>query len=186
MCTVASKFRSHYFFQMDKGAIWEASEEDLHQLGLTERGDIIRLKAFCAKTSDSKQKLAERIINAGKERTSHKKSRKEKVVSLGRVHFNERKNKYCGVRISKGEGTRQHYFPNNAAAEEILNVMKLKFFPNGSSSLGKLCDMQIRFGNFQQQVLDVERFNLSHYISKISLPKQGCTAIKGNVSLTKN
>ena len=60
---------------MDKGAIWEASEEDLHQLGLTERGDIIRLKAFCAKTSDSKQKLAKLISNVGKERTSKKKSR---------------------------------------------------------------------------------------------------------------
>ena len=73
---------------MDKGAIWEASEEGLHQLGLTERGDIIRLKAFCAKTSDSKQKLAELFSDAGKERTSHKKSRKEKVVSFGWVHFN--------------------------------------------------------------------------------------------------
>ena len=31
----------------------------------------------------------------------------------------------------------------------------LRFFPNGSSSLGRLCDMQIRLGNFQQQVLDV-------------------------------
>ena len=171
MCTVSSKFRSHCFFQMDKGAIWEASEEDLHQLGLTERGDIIRFKAFCTKTSDNKQKLAEFISNAGKERTSHKKSRKEKVVSLGWVHFNERKNKYCAVRMSKGGGTRQHHFPNNASAEEILNFMKLTFFPNGSSSLGKLCDMQIRLGNFQQQVLDVERFNSSDYKSKNKFTK---------------
>ena len=157
---------------MDKGAIWETSEEDLHQLGLTERGKIIRLKAFCAKTSDSKQKLAELISNAGKERTSHKKSRKEKVVSLGWVHFNERKNKYCAVRMSKGGGTRQHYFPNKASAEDILNVMKLTFFPNGSSFLGKLRDMQIRLGSFQQQVLDVEPFTISDYISK--KPRQGC------------
>ena len=156
---------------MDKGAIWEASEEDLHQLGLTERGDIIRLKAFCAKTSDSKQKLAKLISNAGKERTSNKKSRKEKVVSLGWVHFNERKNKYCAVRMSKGGGTRQHYFPNKASAEDILNVMKLTFFPNGSSSLGKLCDMRIRLGSFQQQVLDVERFTLSDYISENKFTK---------------
>ena len=150
MCTVASEFRSHYFFQMDKGAIWEACEEDLHQLGLTERGDI-RLKAFCAKTSDSKQKLGELISNAGKEQTSHKKSHKEKLASLGWVHFSERKSKDCAVRMSKGGGTRQHYFPNNASAEEILNVMKLTFFPNGSSSLGKLCDIRIRLANFQQK-----------------------------------
>ena len=68
--------------------------------------------------------------------------------------------------MSKGGGTRQHYFPNNASAEEILNVMKLTFFPNGSSSLGKLCDMRIRLCNFQQKVLDVERFKSSDYISK--------------------
>ena len=44
--------------------------------------------------------------------------------------------------------------------------MKLPFFPNGSSFLGKLCDMQIRLGNFQQQMLDGERFNLPDYISE--------------------
>ena len=59
--------------------------------------------------------------------------------------------------MSIGEGTRQHYFPNKASAEDILNVMKLTYFPNGSSSLGNLRDMGIRIGNFQQ-VLDVERF----------------------------
>ena len=73
--------------------------------------------------------------------------------------------------MSKGGGTRQNYFPNKASAEDILNVMKLKFFPDGSSSLGKLCDMRIRFGSFQQQVLDVERFTLSDYISKNKFTK---------------
>ena len=42
---------------MDKGAIWEASETDLNQLGLTERGDIIRLKAFPVEKSENKKKL---------------------------------------------------------------------------------------------------------------------------------
>ena len=49
--------------------------------------------------------------------------------------------------------------------------MKLPFFPNGSSSLGKLCDMQIRLSNFQQQVVDGERFNLSDYISENKFTK---------------
>ena len=170
VCTIFSKFWLRFFLQMDKGAIWEASEEELHQLGLIERGDIIRLKAFCAKTSHSKQKLAELISNAGKEQTSHKKSHKEKVVPLGWVHFIERKNKYCAVRMSIGEGTRQHYFPNKASAEGILNVMKLTYFLNGSSSLGNLRDMGIRIGSFQQ-VLDVERFTSANYISKKKFTK---------------
>ena len=59
---------------MDKGAIWEASETDLNQLGLTERGDIIRLKAFAVEKSENKKKLAELITNAGKERLQRKSS----------------------------------------------------------------------------------------------------------------
>ena len=62
------------------------------------RGDIKTLKTFCAKTSDSKQKLVELISNIEKEQTSHK-SHKEKVVSLGWVHLNKRKNKYCAVHM---------------------------------------------------------------------------------------
>ena len=73
----------------------------------------------------------------------------------------------------KGGGTRDD-FPNKASAEDILNVMKLTFFRNGYSSLGKLCDMQIRLGNFQQQVMDIERFTLIGYISENKLPRQGC------------
>ena len=63
---------------MDKGAIWEASEEDLHQLGLTERGDIIRLKAFCAKTSDSKQKLQNLSVTQEKREHQIRKVAKKK------------------------------------------------------------------------------------------------------------
>ena len=59
---------------MDKGAIREASETDLNQLGLTERGDIIRLKAFAVEKSENKKKLAELITNAGKERLQRKRS----------------------------------------------------------------------------------------------------------------
>ena len=76
--------------------------------------------------------------------------------------------------VSKGGVTRQHCFPNKDSAEDILNVMKLPFFPNGSSSLGKLCDMQIRLGNFQQQVLDGNVLTYQTISVKISLPRQGC------------
>ena len=80
---------------MDKGAIWEASETDLNQLGLTERGDIIRLKAFAVEKSENKKKLAELITNAGKERPVCKKSRKEKAVTLRWVHYHEDSKKFC-------------------------------------------------------------------------------------------
>ena len=41
---------------MDKGAIWEASETDLNQLGLTETGDT-RLKTFAVEKSENKKQL---------------------------------------------------------------------------------------------------------------------------------
>ena len=68
---------------MDKGAIWETSETDLNQLGLTERGDIIQLKAFAVEKSKNKKKLGELITNAERERPVSKKSHKEKSVTLG-------------------------------------------------------------------------------------------------------
>ena len=46
--------------------IWETSETDLNQLDLTEKGDIIRLKAFAVEKSENKKKLGELITNAGK------------------------------------------------------------------------------------------------------------------------
>ena len=70
---------------MDKGAIWEASETDLNQLGLTERGDIIRLKAFPVEKSENKKKLGELNTSTGKEGPVSKKSCKEKAVTLGWV-----------------------------------------------------------------------------------------------------
>ena len=63
---------------MNKGAIWEASETDLNQLGLSERGDIIRLKAFAVEKSENKKKLGELITNAGKEHLVCKKVTKKK------------------------------------------------------------------------------------------------------------
>ena len=92
----------------------------------------------------------------------NRESRKEKLVYLGWVHFNE---------MSKGGGTRQHYLPNKASAEDILNVMKITFFSSWSSSLGKLRDMRIRLDNFQRQVLDVEPFTISGYISENKFTK---------------
>ena len=96
---------------MDKGAIWEASETDLNQLCLTERGDIIRLKAFAIEKSENKKKLGELITNAGKERPICKKSCKEKAVTLGWVHYYEDGKKYFTVRLPNGGGKRKHYFP---------------------------------------------------------------------------
>ena len=63
---------------MDKEAVWSASENELHKLGLTERGHIICLKKFCmpsAATTDTdiKKELAAAVKQASKHRVVAKK-----------------------------------------------------------------------------------------------------------------
>ena len=60
----------HFFFKMDKLAVWHSLEGDLEELGLTSKGDIIILKGFCLphdKTGD-KRKLANLVRNTISER----------------------------------------------------------------------------------------------------------------------
>ena len=67
-----------------------------------------------------------------------KKSCKEKGVTLEWVHYHENSKKYFAVRLTNGGGTRQHYFPNNTKAADIVEAMKNIFFPDGNSKSGKL------------------------------------------------
>ena len=68
---------------MDKEAVWSVSENELHKLGLTERGYIICLRKFCmpsAATTDTdiKKELAAAVKQASKHRVVAKK---KKIVS---------------------------------------------------------------------------------------------------------
>ena len=61
---------------MDAEAVWHASEADLHDLELTEKGPLISLKGacVCAKSNDgrtakSKEILVESIKKAGSDKT---------------------------------------------------------------------------------------------------------------------
>ena len=69
---------------MDKGAIWEASETDLNQLGLTERGDIIRLKAFAVEKSENKKNFLNTLQMQEKSALPAKKlQRKSSDIRVG-------------------------------------------------------------------------------------------------------
>ena len=169
---------------MDKGAIWEASETDLNQLGLTERGDIIRLKAFAVEKSENKKKLGELIANAGKERPVCKKSRKEKAVTLGWVHYHESSKKYSAVRLPNGGGTRKHYFSNNAKAADIVEAVENIFFPDGNSKFAKLKEMLCFLGNYHQKIIDEDNFNLINYIHKNKFTKTRLYLVTKKINIT--
>ena len=67
---------------MDKEAVWTASGNELHKLGLTERGHIKCLKNFCvpsAATADTdiKKELAAAVKQGSKDRVAAKKEKRK-------------------------------------------------------------------------------------------------------------
>ena len=82
---------------MDRSAVSSASEQDLVRLGLSERGDMICVKSFCAPANLEKQKaaLVDKISSVRRE---------------GIVHVTE----------AKGGGVQQCIFQNETPEEEIL------------------------------------------------------------------
>ena len=81
-------------------------------LGLSEKGHLISLKAFCvSKQFDSKVELVNYIKDAGQERVKGKEKRKgqknTRKINFGLMKFNEKSGKYISVRLSKGGGVRQ-------------------------------------------------------------------------------
>lgn len=94
--------RHNTFCEWIKGAMRKRSYKSSIIFIYWKGNDIIRLKSFCTKTSYSKQQLTELINKARKEQTSSQKSCKEKVMMLGRVYFNNGKNRYCATPMPNG------------------------------------------------------------------------------------
>ena len=106
---------------MDRSAVSSASEQDLVRLGLSERGDMICVKSFCAPANLEKQKaaLVDKISSVRREGIA-KRSRRSKSVSTGWMHYGSVKKKYVHVTEAKGGGVRQCIFQNETPEEEIL------------------------------------------------------------------
>ena len=109
---------------MDSSAILMASEEQLREMGIQERGHLICLKNFSIPSSHKdtykvrKEILIESVTKVGRDRIK-KKSMHKKLVSLGWMHFDQSKQSFRAVRSAKGGGTRQYQFENSATYEQI-------------------------------------------------------------------
>jgi len=110
---------------MDKAAVSSATGEQLAELGLSEKGHIIALKAFCLQdcVESSKSNLICAIKESEKDRVSKSRKISTNIVSIGWQHFNRSKDKYCSIRETNGGGTRQHKFQIDATKEDVMNVM---------------------------------------------------------------
>ena len=174
---------------MDKEAVRNSSEEDLKSLGLNERGHLICLKCFSLecennKSHDSslpieirKKELAISVKKGGTDRlpTSPNVSRlKKKSVLLGWMNYDNLKNKYIGVRASRGGGIRTVHFRNEIDASVILDEAKTLFFPCGKSNFGNIDKFIVNLGNYKGELItgnELENFTLSEYIRTNKLSK---------------
>ena len=143
---------------MGKSAVWLATEEHLKNLGLVETGHIICLKGFCMnQESGEKKELAMSLIrNSGIERTKSgekKRSRKTKVILLGWMHFNKKKNKFTHVRQQNGGGTRSISFANDDTLAAVLKEGKRLFFKDGKSKYGLASMMNFFLANYKCEII---------------------------------
>ena len=140
---------------MDKEAVWSASENELHKLGLTERDHIICLKNFCmpsAATTDAdiKKELAAAVKQASKHRVVAKKKKlsatssnikettrlEKKTVSLGWMNYDKKKNDFVAVRESTGEEPGQSHFQILQMEMTYFQHVRNCFSPKASQNLG--------------------------------------------------
>lgn len=79
---------------MDTDAVYSATEYDLNELGLTERGDMICLKSFAMPNLDPKKsEITSHISNPTKEtianRKKVKRARQDRKVLLEWMYFSQ-------------------------------------------------------------------------------------------------
>lgn len=158
----------------------------MRELGLTARGDVIALKAFCFKHSqqsgsepERKKILLDMVKNNGRLQTGGKIGKKQRAVLLGWLHYDKKKAKYCSVRANKGGGSREIKLDDECSKKHLIKIATSLFFPNGKSSFGDLDNMLLDVGNFKEESLDatmiendvVVPFTVGKYIQQNKLSR---------------
>ena len=90
------------------------------------------------------------------------------------MNYDNLKNKYIGVRASRGGGIRTVHFRNETDASVILDEAKTLFFPCGKSNFGNIDKFIVNLGNYKGELIkgnEFENFTLSEYIRTNKLSK---------------
>ena len=131
---------------MDFDEIAMSSDEDLKQLGLVKKGDILTLKTFCQKrisdkkvdeNKHEKKRLLQSILNFGKSSKRSKASSesvknavvslpsgKTRKVHLGWMNYSNEQKAFIQVRAKKGGGTRVVHVALSANIDAIIGIGK--------------------------------------------------------------
>lgn len=120
---------------MDIKATATATDSDLSRLGIAAKGNIIALRAFCAKSEapttnvEKKKQLLQAVKKSGRIAKDEPKKAKPKLCYIGSMQDSANQKKY----VNRGDcGTRQHRFAPDATIDDILNFGKSKLFVDGN------------------------------------------------------
>ncbi len=151
-------------------------EKDLVSLGLTAKGDRLKLQAFCNQknySEEREQKIAKikEILDSGKgkrakkrgvsntskaENDSVSKSKVAKIATLkfefGWKHWRTGRG-YVQQKKNNGGGTRSFNVPRHASLNDCQQIALNLFFPNGNSPVGSADNMCIAMGNFSGELI---------------------------------
>lgn len=170
---------------MDVEALSFATDDFIEELGLTAKGDIFALKAFCqrhtiASTStpvidvkktdfeERKRKLLEQLeIGKSKKKVkSNEKSSssctstntgvKTRKISLGWLNYSERQKRFVPVRQINGGKSRRLSVATNANKQDIIEEGKKLFFPDGMSPQGYATAFIFDLANFKGNTIEDE------------------------------
>ena len=158
-----------------------ATDESLQDLGLTAKGDIFAVKAFCQRQSkmhqtveddyeERKRKLVEELQkgrervksrktkaasnNSHSQNTVKKESVKKRKITLGWMHYSTKEKRFITVRLASGGGTRRVDVPGHSTKEDLIEEARNLFFPGGLSSHGEEKEMIFNLANFKAEPIE--------------------------------
>jgi hypothetical protein len=158
-------------------------DSDLVDMGLTAKGDRLKLQAFCRHGEGShkdeeraeKKRRLKQIIESGKSSrmsTAPSKEIKPKPSLKFEVrwkHFCEGKG-YKLKRAEQGGGVRSITIPRDASVDNCLKLLQDVFFPNGKSPMGSINDVDLNLADFKSDPFDLfDEFTAEDYKKKHGL-----------------
>ena len=177
---------------MDFSAVTTATDDQLRELGVLRRGDLLSLQGFVKQKlkgenrDEKKRKLLDLLKGKGKPKkkkaedktgtgsgatcSSKGKETSQRKIHLGWLHFDPSQKRSVSVRLLKGGGTRTVSVEVNSNVQDLVKIGQSIFFPNGESFFGNIAEMRFSVGNFKCQEI-VKNLTLSKYIDDNALSR---------------
>ena len=147
---------------MDFSAVTTATDNQLRELGVLRRGDLLSLQGFVKQKlkgenrDEKKRKLLDLLKGKGKPKkkkaedktgtgsgatcSNKSKEKSQRKIQLGWLHFDPSQKRYVSVRLLKGGGTRTVSVEVNSNVQDLVKIGKSIFFPNGDSFVGNIAE----------------------------------------------